>query len=120
MSDTRPALTYKVRVGNVQIYYNIGFYPNGDIGEVSIKCSKHGSALRGCLDSLGIVISMALQHGVSLSDIADNMIGLHYEPNGFTSCKMVRQVTSIPDHLFRWLKIRFPEQFPGDDTPAQQ
>lgn len=63
LEDTRPAIVHKFRVGQQKGYINLGFFPDGRVGEVFIKMDK--SAFSGLTSSLGIMISIALQWGGS-------------------------------------------------------
>lgn len=86
----------------------IGLYPDGSPGEVFLEIAKGGSTLRGLTDSLAVMISVALQHGVPLSTICRQLRGWRFEPCGFT-VGIVNDSDSLVDYLARYLELRFVE-----------
>ena len=85
----------------------VGLYPDGRPGEVFFRVTKEGSTVNGLMDSLGISMSMALQHGVPLKDLVRKLAHLRFEPAGATNNPKVRFAKSIPDYVARWLAIEF-------------
>ena len=59
------------------------------------------------MDSLGISMSMALQHGVPLKDLVRKLAHLRFEPAGATNNARIRFAKSIPDYVARWLALEF-------------
>jgi ribonucleoside-diphosphate reductase alpha chain len=59
------------------------------------------------MDSLGISMSMALQHGVPLRDLVRKLAHLRFEPAGATNNPKIRFAKSIPDYVARWLALEF-------------
>ena len=59
------------------------------------------------MDSLGISMSMALQHGVPLKDLVRKLAHLRFEPAGATNNPRIRFAQSIPDYVARWLALEF-------------
>ena len=59
------------------------------------------------MDSLGISMSMALQHGVPLKDLVRKLAHLRFEPAGATNNPRIRFAKSIPDYVARWLALEF-------------
>ena len=76
-------------------------------GEVFFRVTKEGSTVNGLMDSLGISMSMALQHGVPLKDLVRKLAHLRFEPAGATNNPKVRFAKSIPDYVARWLALEF-------------
>ena len=102
---TRPSLTHKFTVNGHEGYIIVGFYEDGRPGEVFIKMAKKGSTVRGLTDSIGILTSLALQHGVPLELLAAKFENTRFEPLGWTKNPQIREATSLMDYIFRWLRL---------------
>ncbi len=96
--------------GGHEGYITVGLYQDGTPGEIFVRMAKEGSVIAGLMDSFALAISLALQHGVPLSILADKFKGTRFEPSGFTGNQEIPIATSIMDYLFRWLVIRFPAE----------
>jgi ribonucleoside-diphosphate reductase alpha chain len=107
LPDERPSVTHKFRVGEQEGYITVGLFEDGTPGEVFITISKEGSTIRGLMDSVAVLTSLALQYGVPLDDLVRKFRGVHFEPQGFTDNPDVPQANSIIDYVFRWLEARF-------------
>jgi ribonucleoside-diphosphate reductase alpha chain len=107
LPDERPAVTHKFRVGEQEGYITVGLFEDGKPGEVFITISKEGSTIRGLMDSVAVLISLALQYGVPLEDLVRKFRGVHFEPAGFTENPELPQASSLVDYIFRWLEARF-------------
>lgn len=105
--DTREGVVHKFSIGDFEGYLIVGIYPNGDPRDVFIVGNKVGSATRGYLDTIGILISSLLRAGVPIKEITPKLSGIRFEPSGFTSNPDVRVSTSIVDYVGRWLERRF-------------
>ena len=88
----------------LKLYVIPGFFADGTLGEIFIRADKVGSFASGILDGLAIVISLALQHGVSRREIADKFVGQQFAPAGLTGDPKYPIVTSVLDYLGRWLR----------------
>ena len=110
LPDERPAITHKFRVGEQEGYITVGLYDDGTPGEVFITISKEGSTIRGLMDSVAVLTSLALQYGVPLEDLARKFQAVHFEPAGFTSNPELPQASSLVDYIFRWLQARFSHE----------
>lgn len=104
---TRPSETHKFSIAGHEGYLTYSMYEDGAPAEIFIKMAKQGSTLSGLLDSLAITVSMALQYGVPLKDLANKFIYSRFEPAGFTENPDIRIATSIVDYVFRYLVLRF-------------
>ncbi|MGD0114674.1 MAG: vitamin B12-dependent ribonucleotide reductase [Dehalococcoidia bacterium] len=109
LPDQRASLTHKFQVGDQEGYLTVGLYDDGNPGEVFVTISKEGSTIRGLMDSVAVLTSLALQYGVPLEDLARKFEGTRFEPYGFTNNPELRQATSLVDYIFRWLEVRFGE-----------
>ncbi len=107
LPDERKALTHHFQVGGHDGYVTVGLYPDGRPGEIFFRVTKEGSTVNGLMDSLGISMSMALQHGVPLKDLVRKLAHLRFEPAGATNNPKVRFAKSIPDYVARWLAYEF-------------
>ena len=107
LPDERKAITHHFSVGGHDGYVTVGLYPDGRPGEVFFRVTKEGSTVNGLMDSLGISMSMALQHGVPLKDLVRKLAHLRFEPAGATNNAKIRFAKSIPDYVARWLAIEF-------------
>jgi ribonucleoside-diphosphate reductase alpha chain len=87
----------------------VGLYPNGQPGELFVKMAKEGSTVSGLMDALGIVVSLALQHGVPLSAMAEKLKGMRFAPSGYTGAPQIRHAHSLVDYVARWLQNKFEE-----------
>ncbi len=107
LPDERKALTHHFLVGGHDGYVTVGLYPDGRPGEIFFRVTKEGSTVNGLMDSLGISMSMALQHGVPLKDLVRKLAHLRFEPAGATNNPKIRFAKSIPDYVARWLAAEF-------------
>jgi ribonucleoside-diphosphate reductase alpha chain len=82
-------------------------YEDGTPGEIFIKMSKEGSAISGLMDSFAIAVSIAMQCGVPLKDLASKFINSRFEPAGVTSNPEIRFAKSLVDYIFKWLSLKF-------------
>ena len=122
LPDERRSVTKKLVVrcsdGDVKLYVQVGFYPDGRPGEIFLKADQVGSTLSGMLDALSMCMSVALQAGVPLSWFVEKMKNLQFEPAGPTSDPKVRYATSIVDGLAKWLEYRFPTSEAPTEPPT--
>ena len=107
LPDERKAITHHFSVGGHDGYVTVGLYPDGRPGELFFRVTKEGSTVNGLMDSLGISMSMALQHGVPLKDLVRKLAHLRFEPAGATNNPKIRFAKSIPDYVARWLALEF-------------
>ncbi|HZY92417.1 MAG TPA: vitamin B12-dependent ribonucleotide reductase, partial [Thermoplasmata archaeon] len=107
LPDARKAVTHHFQVGGHDGYVTVGLYPDGRPGEIFFRVTKEGSTVNGLMDSLGISMSMALQHGVPLKDLVRKLAHMRFEPAGATNNPQIRFAKSIPDYVARWLATEF-------------
>ena len=69
--------------------------------------AKEGSAVGGLMDAFGTEVSMCLQHGVPVQDLARKFSHSRFEPSGFTRNKDIPMAKSLVDYIFRWLSLTF-------------
>ncbi len=107
LPPTRGSETHKFSIAGHEGYLTYGMYEDGKLAEIFIMISKQGSTLSGLLHSFAITVSMALQYGVPLKDLARKFVYGRYEPAGVTENPEIRIATSITDYIFRYLALRF-------------
>ena len=102
-----PSLRHHFKVGELEGYLHVGQYEDGKPGELFICCSKQGSTLDGLMDTIAILTSLSLQHGVPLETIVDKLRGRRFEPSGLTSNKSIPTASSVIDYISRFLEHTF-------------
>lgn len=107
LPQTRKSETHKFVIAGHKGYLTCGMYEDGTPAEIFIQISKHGGTLAGLLGSFAITVSMALQYGVPLKELARKFVYSRYEPAGVTENPDIRIATSITDYIFRYLALRF-------------
>lgn len=115
---TRDARTHHFTIAGHDGYVTAGMYEDGTLGEVFIKMNKEGSTASGLMDTIGIVTSIGLQHGVPLNLLVDKIRYMDFEPRGFTGNPDIPNARSIVDYVFRWLGQEFGEKRPRPPASA--
>ncbi len=100
---TRRSITHKFCIGGHEGYLTIGLFPDGRPGEVFVKMSKEGSTLSGLIQGFCRAFSLALQHGLPITDAAERFRGMRFEPMGATGNPDIPEASSILDYLARYL-----------------
>ena len=124
LPDTRRSVTHKFEVDQYKGYITVGFYDDGRPGEVFVKIAKHGSTISGLLDTIAVLTSMALQHGVPVESLAKKLEYARFEPSGLPKNPELKEVNSIVDYVFRWLGMQFSdshraEQAARTESPSE-
>ncbi len=104
---TRNAITHAFCINNYKFYLTVGLYEDGSPCEVFIKANKTGNTVGGLIDSLGIVLSKALQHGVRLEEFTEKLMFTKFEPAGITDNPEIHFANSVIDYIARWLHNEF-------------
>jgi ribonucleoside-diphosphate reductase alpha chain len=91
-------------------YITVGLYPDGTLGEVFLTVHRVGGHERGMANTLAVMVSMSLQHGVPLKKIVDKLKGMRFEPQGKTENRAIPWCKSLADYLGQWLELKFAEQ----------
>lgn len=121
LPDERTSIAHRFLVGGHKGYLHVGLYPNGHPGELFVKMAKEGSTVSGLMDALGIVMSLALQHGVPLQAMVDKLKGMRFDPHGYTSNPAVRHAHSLVDYVARWMQDKFlkAEEMPVEGSDGK-
>lgn len=101
------SITHKFQIQEQKGYIIVGLFDDGRPGEVFLKIGKEGSTARGLLDCVGILTSVALQHGVPLETIADKLSHVRFDPCGCTTNPQIPIAKSFVDYIFRWMALTF-------------
>lgn len=104
---TRASETHKFSIAGHEGFITYSAYDDGTLAEIFISMSKQGSTLAGLLDNFAISISVALQYGVPLKDMARRFSYSRFEPAGYTDNPEIQVATSITDYIFRYLALRY-------------
>jgi ribonucleoside-diphosphate reductase alpha chain len=117
LPDTRQALTHKFDVAGHEGYITVGLFEDGSPGELFITMAKEGSTIGGLMDTIGTLVSLALQYGVPLETLAKKFAHQRFEPSGFTKNPDIPIAKSITDYLFRWLGMQFISGYREANAP---
>ena len=115
----RRGYTQKVAIGGHRVFLRTGEYADGRLGEIGIALPKENAATRGMADSLGIAVSLGLQHGVPLASFVDALAHQRFAPAGSVEGDpAVDHASSVPDYVFRSLASSYlGRHIPADATP---
>ena len=107
---SRPSIlsanTYAVETGNGKMYVTISDYKGKPL-EVFINLGKSGQVFNNFAESVGRLISIALQRGVSVEDISKTLIGINSDKVTWfrfeETDKKPIQILSMPDGVAKLL-----------------
>jgi ribonucleoside-diphosphate reductase alpha chain len=119
LPETRQSLTHKYTIGETEGYITVGLYDDGRPGEVFIKQSKAGSSIQGFTDTVAILLSMCLQHGVPLTDLIRKLGFSKFDPSGFTRNPDIPIAHSCIDYLMRWMGMKFVPGYRDKMSPVK-
>ena len=81
----RRNITDEARLGaedGHKVHLTVDFNDEGKPCAIAVAVHKEGSVFRGMLDTVAALASLALQHGTSMAEVANRMIGVRFEPSG--------------------------------------
>ncbi len=112
LPDERRAITHKFSVAGHEGYLTLGFFEDGQLGEIFITMNKTGSMIAGLMDAYATSMSIALQYGVPTATWVRKFMNARFEPSGFTKNPQIRIAKSIVDYIARFigLKCLTPEE----------
>lgn len=103
----RQGVIHRFRVGDLKVYINVGLYEDGTPGEIFLTSHKKGSLERGLLNALAVMMSTMLQRGIPVTEIADKLCLMKFDPAGFTGNNMIPSADSVCDYIGKWLLLKF-------------
>ena len=103
----RNSHTYKFQITDLEGYFTVGEYEDGQPGELFVIVSKQGSTLSGLMDSFAISVSHGLQYGVPLKSYVKTLRGTSFAPSGVTDDADIRTASSITDYIVRRLALDY-------------
>jgi ribonucleoside-diphosphate reductase alpha chain len=103
----RSSKTYKFQVADLEGYFTVGEYDDGQPGELFVSVSKQGSTLSGLMDSFAISVSHGLQFGVPLKSYVRTLRGTSFAPAGITDDPDIRTASSITDYVVRRIALDY-------------
>ncbi len=103
----RSSHTYKFQIADLEGYFTVGEYEDGQPGELFVTVSKQGSTLSGLMDSFAISVSHGLQYGVPLKSYVKTLRGTSFAPSGVTDDADIRTASSITDYIVRRLALDY-------------
>ena len=118
LPDTRRAITHKFDIAGHEGYITVGLFEDGVPGELFITMAKEGSTIGGLMDTIGTLVSLALQYGVPLETLVKKFAHQRFEPSGFTKNADIPIAKSISDYLFRWLGCQFIPGYREANSPT--
>jgi ribonucleoside-diphosphate reductase alpha chain len=105
LPETRHSVTRRVpHLTDLDIYVVVGFFEDGEPGEIFIKLGKEGSTLRGLLDIIGLLMSQALQYGISWEQISKNIRNTNFEPRDSDGFSIGHTVVLAVDEILKCLE----------------
>ena len=107
LPDLRDSITHKFSIGGHKGYLTVGMYEDGRPGEIFLNMAKDGSVISGLMNTIALMTSVSLQHGVPLEFFVNKFSHIRFEPSGFTNNKDIPIAKSIIDYVFRWLGLQF-------------
>lgn len=107
--QNRDGTTHRVEFGQMDGYITINLDNYGKPFEVFIHgFGGYGSTMSGWCDTLSIMLSLALQNGISVDQLASRFRELTFEPRGKTDNALVQECQSLPDYVIQYIKARYP------------
>ena len=120
MSDTRVSITHKFDIAGHEGYLTVGLFDEDrQPGELFITMAKEGSTIGGLMDTIGTLVSLALQYGVPIEAMVKKFAHSRFEPSGFTRNPDIQIAKSIPDYIFRWMGNQFIAGYREANNPGR-
>ena len=107
LPTTRESVTHKFAIARHEGYLTIGLYGDGRPGEIFIKMAKEGSTISGMCQAFCRAFSLAIQHGLTITEATARFKGMRFEPMGATSNPDIPEAESIVDYVAKFLELEF-------------
>jgi ribonucleoside-diphosphate reductase alpha chain len=117
MSDTRWSITHKFDIAGHEGYLTVGLFDDKAPGELFVTMAKEGSTIGGLMDTIGTLVSLALQYGVPVEAMVKKFAHARFEPSGFTKNQDIPVAKSIVDYIFRWMGMQFVPGYREANSP---
>jgi len=116
LPNTRKGVIHKFELaGGHEGYIAVGLYDDGTPGETFIDMSKEGTTVKGLMDTIGILTSMALQYGVPLETLVKKFRHQKFEPYGIVRGHPDIHTADSPiDYIFNFLGKQFLKENNGN------
>jgi len=116
LPNTRKGVIHKFELaGGHEGYLAVGLYDDGTPGETFIDMSKEGTTVKGLMDTIGILTSMALQYGVPLEALIKKFRHQKFEPYGIVRGHPDIHTADSPiDYIFHFLQKQFSKENNGN------
>lgn len=106
--DRRASWTQKVKIEGQTFYLNFGEYEDGTLCELFVDVAKQGSMIRGVVDALARLASIALQAGVATKELAYALRGCTFPPSGaVVGSPTVKECTSLADWIAQEIEAHY-------------
>lgn len=116
----RGSETIKFRIQQTSVYLHFGFYRDGRVCELFIDVGKTGSGMNSLFDALATTISIYLQTGGSIEDLASKYRHTSFEPSGPVVGPLgVENATSILDAIGQYL-LKYKDGSPELESVAPE
>lgn len=116
MPSRRNGFTQKVKIANQSLYLRTGEYSDGKLGEIFLTFGRDGTTMSHLMDSIAILMSLGLQHGVPLQEFVDAFTSSRAEPSGMVvNSENVKFCSSIMDYVVRELSAEYLAKEEGLD-----
>lgn len=106
MPKDRRASVHKFGLNGHEGYLTLGYYPDGQIGELFLNVSKQGSTLGALLDAWATMFSIGLQYGIPVEKLIEKFKHTSFEPAGFTGNPDIPTASSILDYVVKMVEMR--------------
>jgi ribonucleoside-diphosphate reductase alpha chain len=94
-------------VGMTAGYIFVREFEDGRPGAIFIDVGQAGSTLAGFIKALSVTMSLGFQYGMALDVLISKLVGMQFEPGGFTADPEIRQARSLVDYIVKWLALEY-------------
>lgn len=110
MREDIKGVTHKVQIGGFKGFVTVNVTSDGDPFEVFIHdFGKLGSTMQGWADAFAIMLSIYIQAGGDVGRLAHRFARKSFEPYGKTDNPNIPWCDSLPDYVFRYLSLIYPD-----------
>jgi hypothetical protein len=105
LPDRRRSTRWHVHINGSSLFVTLGYYPEGDVGEVFLDTARYGAALRTWVEDSARLLSVGLQHGVPVGTLCRLFRGSKSDPYGAVDGHPdIRSCTSVMDFVAQLLE----------------